>query len=244
MNAKDTDVIKNGRLMLKPDWDNWDRESTDQTLEKPAPQKVAAAKGPFLTLPAFDAVKNRSQSAATCMEKRRSKRKYTDEALALDELAYLAWAANGVREIRKDVPFRTYPSGGNTQALDLYIYINNVTGLEPGLYRYLPLEPGLEQLPGGETQQGLFNESANTFNAQAVFIWAAVPYRAEYRYSTVAHKMIAMEAGHACQNLYLAAESIDMGCVAIAAFSQANADALLGIDGEEQFVIYMAAAGR
>lgn len=56
--------------------------------------------------------------------------------------------------------------------------------------------------------------------------------------------MIAIEAGHACQNLCLAAEAVGCGSVPIAAYSQTKADNLLGVDGEEEFVIYLAAAGR
>ena len=55
--------------------------------------------------------------------------------------------------------------------------------------------------------------------------------------------MIAMEAGHACQNLYLAAESIDCGVVAIGAYHQQKADQLLELD-EEEFVIYAATLGK
>lgn len=66
----------------------------------------------------------------------------------------------------------------------------------------------------------------------------------EYRYTTVAHKMIAIEAGHVCQNLYLAAESIDCGCCAVAGYSQEKVDQLIGVNGEDEFVIYIGVIGK
>ena len=69
-------------------------------------------------------------------------------------------------------------------------------------------------------------------SAAVVFIWAAVPYRSEWKYGCIAHKMIAIEAGHVCQNLYLAAESIDAGTCAMLGYHQPALDELIGVDGE------------
>lgn len=38
--------------------------------------------------------------------------------------------------------------------------------------------------------------------AAVTFIWTAIPYRMEWRYGIAAHKVIAPDAGHVCQNLY------------------------------------------
>lgn len=59
-----------------------------------------------------------------------------------------------------------------------------------------------------------------------------------------AHKVIALDAGHVCQNLYLACEAIDAGTCAIAAYDQEELDELLGLDGEEEFSIYLAPVGK
>ena len=55
---------------------------------------------------------------------------------------------------------------------------------------------------------------------------------------------MALDAGHVCQNLYLACEAIGAGTCAVGAYDQARADALLGLDGEEEFVIYLAPVGK
>jgi SagB-type dehydrogenase family enzyme len=66
----------------------------------------------------------------------------------------------------------------------------------------------------------------------------------EWRYGPVSHKVIAMDAGHAAQNLYLACEAINSGTCAIAAYNQEYVDELLGLDGVDEFVIYLAPVGK
>ena len=46
------------------------------------------------------------------LNNRKSRRKYTEEPLAIEELSYLLWAIEGVKENRDKFSFRTTPSGG------------------------------------------------------------------------------------------------------------------------------------
>lgn len=66
----------------------------------------------------------------------------------------------------------------------------------------------------------------------------------EWRYDRAAHKVIALDAGHVCQNLYLACESLGLGTCAIAAYDQEACDRLLGVDGDDEFTLYLAPVGR
>jgi nitroreductase len=53
-----------------------------------------------------------------------------------------------------------------------------------------------------------------------------------------------MEAGHVCENLYLAAQSCATGCCAMLSYDQPQMDALLGVDGEDEFALYVACVGK
>lgn len=187
------------------------------------------------------------------ISKRETRRKFSATPLTLEELSFLLWATQGLRRmaVQDDQPlrsFRTVPSGGGRHALETYLVINRVTGVDPGLYRYLPIEHKLlfidsrhdlaEKLAQACLEQTFMKEGA------VIFAWATIPYRAEWRYSIVAHKMIALDAGHVCQNLYLAAEAIGAGTCAIGAYHQKLVDDLIGVDGEEEFVIYLAPVGK
>jgi SagB-type dehydrogenase family enzyme len=77
-----------------------------------------------------------------------------------------------------------------------------------------------------------------------VFVWAATPYRSEWRYTLVSYKDILIEAGHICQNLYLACEAIGAGTCAIASYEQKALDELLQIDGENEITVYLSPVGK
>jgi len=53
-----------------------------------------------------------------------------------------------------------------------------------------------------------------------------------------------IDVGHVCQNLYLACEGIGCGTCAIGAYVQTDFDELLGIDGQDEYLIYIAALGK
>ena len=80
--------------------------------------------------------------------------------------------------------------------------------------------------------------------AAVVFIWTAVPYRMTWRYGERGFRDLHLDAGHVCQNLYLAAEATGCGTCAIAAFDDDDMNAILGINGSDQFVIYLATVGK
>jgi SagB-type dehydrogenase family enzyme len=66
----------------------------------------------------------------------------------------------------------------------------------------------------------------------------------EWRYSVAAHRVILIDAGHVCQNLYLACQAIGAGTCAIAAYDQNKMDEFLKVDGKDEFVVYLAPVGK
>ena len=179
------------------------------------------------------------------LNNRKSRRKYTEEPLTIEELSYLLWAIEGVKENRGKFSFRTTPSGGARHPLDVYVFAHKVVGLNVGLFRYLPVEHELVLERQGDDSVAL-DEALNGqfWNAACVVMWAAVPYRSEWRYGKAAYKLVALDTGHSCQNLYLACESLGLGTCAIGAYDQERLDAYLGLDGEEMFAIYAAPVGH
>jgi SagB-type dehydrogenase family enzyme len=76
------------------------------------------------------------------------------------------------------------------------------------------------------------------------FLWSTVIYRMAWRYSERAYRLVHLDAGHACQNLYLAASQVGCGTCAIAAFDDDLMADLLGVNIEEEFVLYCATVGK
>ena len=78
----------------------------------------------------------------------------------------------------------------------------------------------------------------------ATFIFTAVSYRTYWRYGERGYRYMHLDAGHVSQNLYLAAEAIGGGACAIGAFYDEELNGVLGLDGEEQFAIYVTTTGK
>ena len=187
---------------------------------------------------------------ADAIGNRRSRRNYSDDYLKVEELAFLLWTTQGQRKPGEQPPhFRTVPSAGARHSFETYLFIHRVEKIPPGLYRYLPLSHELVLLYATDDQSKLKLSRAvlgQKFVADSavVFVWTTVPNRMEWRYLQAAHRVILLDAGHVCQNLYLACEAIQAGTCAIAAYDQEAMDELIRVDGEEQFTIYLAPVGK
>ena len=216
----------------------------------PLPQQPYEASAGLIDLPAPDQMILIKPNLFECITDRRSHRKYTGESLTIQELAYLLWATQGVRQVTMGGKgsLRTVPSSGGRNPLETYLAINHVDGIAPGVYRYLPFGHKLVHLFADESLAEKLGKLAmdQSFVGQSAvcFIWSAVPYREEWRYGTEAAKGILLDAGHVCQNLYLACESIGCGTCAIAAYHQEDLDRFLGLDGEDELAVYLAPVGR
>jgi len=169
--------------------------------------------------------------------------------VSLEELSFRLWATQGIKErLGAGHALRTVPSAGCRHALETYLCVFNVAGIDQGIYRYLPVEHQiLFEFSDEHLAQKLVRAAYGQpypGNSAVTFIWTAIPYRMEWRYDLAAHKVIAIDAGHVCQNLYLACEAIHAGTCAIAAYDQEAMDQFLRIDGKDEFTLYLASVGK
>ncbi|MEW6710731.1 MAG: SagB/ThcOx family dehydrogenase [Candidatus Riflebacteria bacterium] len=230
-----------------------DFSQTAQSLKIPAPplQKPFPADAVLIKLPdgQKSLIDTCSKDLASCIIERESIRRFSDQPLTLEELSGLLFATQGLRKILSpSTAVRTVPSAGSRHAFETYLAITRVNSLESGLYRYLPLDHALIKLKS-DNQIGKKAADAclgQTFVAKAAvtFFWTVLPERMEWRYDLAAHKVLALDAGHVGQNLYLAATAIAGGTCAIAAYNQRECDDLLGVDGEDEFTIYVSPVGK
>jgi SagB-type dehydrogenase family enzyme len=229
-----------------------DFSQTDQSrgispppIEKPYPKDAKR-----IDLPQYDQLKKVSGiDLSAAINNRKSRRSYGHQPLSMEELSFLLWATQGIKQKLDDGhALRTVPSAGCRHAFETYLCILNVQDLDQGIYRYLPLEHQLlfeftEENLSKRMSQAVFGQSYPEV-AAVTFIWTTIPYRMEWRYGIAAHKVIAIDVGHVCQNLYLACEAIGAGTCAMAAYDQEVIDELLRIDGQDEFTIYLASVGK
>jgi SagB-type dehydrogenase family enzyme len=238
-----------GRAFLKANWGDIEGVTSDQSagLPVPAMQKTCAPGAAVVDLVRPDRFTVGTLSVREAIAGRRSRRAFDPGSLTLEELSYLLWATQGIAKLTPKWSLRTSPSAGARHPFETYLAVFRVDGVAPGLWRYQPIEHRIcrlrRQIEGmaAELDAALMEQ---LFGGAVAFLWTAVPYRTEWRYHAVSHKVILLDCGHLCQNLYLAAESIGCGTCGLGAYDQQALDRFLGVDGEDELAVYAAPVGR
>lgn len=225
--------------------------TTGQQAGVPQPNLEAVYTGieAMIDLPMPEDIPEITIDFMAAIELRMSVRDYQQMPISLLELSYLLWCTQGVKQVLGDKgTLRTVPSAGARHAFETYLLINRVEGLQPGLYRFLAIEHklvavNLEPTIAEEITQACKGQKS-IINSAVTFIWGADIPRMTWRFGERGYRYLHLDAGHVCQNLYLSAQVIGCGACAIAAFDDAHLHEVLGMDGEEQFVVYLAAVGK
>lgn len=226
-------------------------EPSDQMAGIPHPplQRAYDGSGEVIDLPDPGEISVSALDIREAIERRRSIRQYAAEPVSMEELAYLLWCTQGVKEnVQGQFTFRTVPSAGARHAFETFLLINNVQGLRRGVYRYLALSHQLAEINrdpdiAGRITGACLHQQFVRNNA-ATFIWVADAYRMTWRYGQRGYRYLHIDAGHVCQNLYLAAQTVGCGVCAVGAFHDQVLNAELGLDGVGQFVVYLASMGK
>lgn len=230
-----------------------DQTISDQEkgLSQPPLVKPYDPNGEIVDLPKPDSCALKHDGLTRAFKERKSQRLYKKEAVSLEELSYLLYYTQGIRDYRpgKTATLRTVPSAGARHPFETYLACMSVTGLKRAIYRYLPETHQLLLVREyGDDFEDIVAASAlkQIFvgKCAVTFFWTSVMYRSEWRYPTHAQKVVLIDVGHVCQNLYLACEAVGCGTCGIGAYDQDAVDALCEVDGDEEFVVYLAPVGR
>lgn len=184
-------------------------------------------------------------SVGEVLDVRRSQRDYAPRPLSKPALSALLHAAQGITLARLD--FRAAPSAGALYPIELYAVVHNVEGVSPGAYHYAVRPHELERLETGDfrgrlVRAGLYQRFLG--EAGVCFLLSAVFQRSRWKYRERAYRYVLLEAGHVAQNIYLAATALGLGACAVGAFDDGQLNDLLGLDGQEEAVVYVVSAGE
>jgi SagB-type dehydrogenase family enzyme len=248
-------IMRNRDFMKCPDFKTKMAKS-DQKQGLPQPPSDKAAVGEVIMLPPFDGV-IKTDSYAELLDVRRSEREYTDKAATRAQLAFMLWSTQGIQFYRGEnryASMRPVPSGGARHPFEAYAAVLNVEGLEQGIYHYLPQENVGEKLAAIEYLSPLADAKDTVtdmlyqqkWGADAAFVlfYTCIAYRAEWRYSAMAHRVALIDLGHVGQNAMLGAAALGMGSCCIAAFNNAKCDEVLGVDGVDEYTVYAVTVGN
>lgn len=190
--------------------------------------------------------KYQGMSLEEALIKRRSVRTYTEKPVTIGQLSQLLFAAQGITGRVYGKPLRAAPSAGALYPFEIYLIVNNVEDIPPGIYHYAIKEHALEEIKQGDFriqiidagwEQNMLGTSGVTFALSAVFD------RIRSKYGERGMRYIYMEAGHISQNIYLQATSLGLGSVAVGAFSDKDVNKLMGLDGKKEAIVYLHPVG-
>lgn len=184
------------------------------------------------------------------IQRRRSIREFSGDALALEELAkllYFCYGITGVLQSEVPLPLRAAPSGGALYPLEVYPAVFNVEGLDSGIYHYNVKSHQLELLQLGSFEQSLCEcmmGQRMVLKASAVFLITAMFDRNLWKYRERGYRYTLFDAGHLAENLYLMATAMNLGCCAVAGFLDDAINHLLDIDGVHESTLYIIVMGK
>jgi len=158
-------------------------------------------------------------SLEEAISRRRSIRNFRPEAVSEQELSQLLWSGQGILDRER----RAVPSAGATYPLEIFIACgkNSVTKLDAGVYYYHPHSHSLRLHYKGDIRLELKRAALDQdfiYQAPLNIIICAIYERTEKHYGSRGERYVHIEVGHAGQNIYLQAEALGLGTVAIGAF--------------------------
>jgi SagB-type dehydrogenase family enzyme len=152
-----------------------------------------------------------TQELMGILQKRRTVRNVTGQSLKLEDLSACLFAGLGligfVQTSVQWLPLKLTPSGGARNPYEAFVMVQNIEGLDSGMYHYSAYDHSLERiadLPGNTAGQLLKGQDwANDMGA--VIFLVAVLERTMWKYNDPnSYRVVIMEAGHIAQNMMLA----------------------------------------
>jgi SagB-type dehydrogenase family enzyme len=206
---------------------------------------------PRVTLPRARA--ERTVSTGDAVDLRRGGLEATGAGpMSLVELSTLLHLANGITAV-KEYPGLTYylraaPSAGALYPTVTYVLVNDVEGLEPGLYHYGVADHELRRLSGGaepiEQLAGASSSAHRLRSANVVLVFSSIYFRSSWKYGERAYRYCLLDAGHVAINAMLAAASLEYDTEPIGRFDDRMVNDVIGLDDREEGALLLVPVGR
>jgi len=180
-----------------------------------------------------------SVSVEEAIVRRRSVRDFAGEALELQAISQLLWAAQGITGAEG---LRAAPSAGACYPLELYLVC------EYGVFQYEPRRHAVRMVTtiSRDPRPGLARAAyGQGFVARAPIslVFAAVYRRTTSRYGDRGIRYVHIDVGHAAENVHLQAEALGLASVPVGAFDDAAVAAVLELPADHK-PVYIIPIGR
>lgn len=154
------------------------------------------------------------------IENRRTKRKWTNETLTLQEISNICWVACGETKAatKRSKNMRTVASGCNSQIVSIYI------ALDSGVYKYIEKEHKLSFITSADVRGMLGTQKMMKSAVFGIIYVADFSTKTGILKSDYSKKMFiaGTETGLMSQNVYLYCSATDLNTVLIALIDRDN----------------------
>ncbi|HDS1733704.1 SagB family peptide dehydrogenase [Pseudomonas sp. BP8] len=225
----------------------------DEVWRRPSPyENHTRYKGKGISLKSIQAVTGLEE----VLERRQTVRNFLDQAVDLEVVTKLLHYTLGFLASRRacensGLPAnlsyrRASPSGGGLNATEGYLYANNITGLERGIYYYDPYHHTLHLHEGALPELGSLLSGQHFANdlPMGIFLcsrfdklWWKYPHSRAYR-------MAFIEVGHVAQTFQLAATDQGLQTWLTGAINEDRVDPLLRVASSPESVLFFVGAGH
>jgi len=164
-------------------------------------------------------------SVEEAISKRRSIRSLSEEALTMEQVSQLVWAAQGITQ--KERGLRTAPSARAIYPLTVYAVMKDAA------YKYVPAEHALEKVKDGDLRSQLARQ--RTVTSAPLTLVIAADYAKMGGGS--AHTWTDFEAGCVGENVFLQGVAMGLGSVPVGGMDPAKVAEVLGCPANETVVI-------
>ncbi|MDX6649708.1 MAG: hypothetical protein QOJ97_1659 [Solirubrobacteraceae bacterium] len=206
---------------------------------------------PQVPLPELDTSADGGPSFADVVSARRTVRNFADVDLDLPTLGTLlrqTYGVTGSAQARGGArfDFRAAPSAGALYPAEIYLGVRRVDGLDPGIYHFEVPPNSLALLRPGDPTAALHEVCCwqpYAREAAVVVLISGVLERPRRKYGERGYRYTLLDCGHLAQNLCLSATALGLAITTTCGFFDDPANDLLGLDGLEEAVLYVAFVG-
>lgn len=198
-----------------------------------------------ITLPLIGSKAERVSIFKT-INQRRSIRNWDIKPITINELSHVLFFVFGAITDSDNNQFFDFSLEG-LNALNLYVLVNRVDGLDPGIYYYHRSTHQLSLIKDGNLRQkafemALYQEAVG--NADVVVIKTLDTKRLGSIHGDRDYRYALFDAGMLGGRIYLMTTAIGLGCTGIGAFFDDEVSEVIKVDPQDEMILYLSAIGR
>lgn len=239
------------------EWSRYYLDHCTEVLEAPSPNARLTERQAreLIALPEPSSLSE--GSLANALIGRKTCRTFTDEAISLEDVGTLLYLSLGyLHERENDVDEtiveglgarRSSPSGGGLNACEGFLYVQSVSGLQPGLYAYHSTNHALSFVnPTPDSPLGQLLCGQHFINNLPVGLFITARFDKlwwKYEHSR-AYRMAYVEAGHISQTFQLVATALGLNTWLTGALTDDQVETLLGLEDNAEQPLFFVGCGH